>query len=258
MLQAYGIPLDSRTHITKTDWSIWSATLADQQHDFTTLIAPIHNYLNQTTARSPLVDSYTTDDVHSDGMHARPVIGAVFIKALTDRALWKKWAGRDRLKTGGWMPLPQKPEVTEVIPTSKNKPQTWCYTTKTPENEWFKPGFDDHVWQTGPALFGKDVPSIHTPWSTADIWLRRVVTVPPGVFPNLKFFVFHDEDVEIYANGILAGKAGSFNTSYEPVDIRPPARALFKPGAKITLAVHCHQTVGGQGIDVGLANVIER
>jgi hypothetical protein len=53
---------------------------------FRGLISPIYDYLNQTTARSPFVDSYETDNVHSDGMHARPVIGGVFIKMLADRA----------------------------------------------------------------------------------------------------------------------------------------------------------------------------
>jgi hypothetical protein len=39
--------------------------------------------------------------------------------------------------------------------------------------------------------------------------------------------------------------------------IRASARTLLQPGAKVTLAVHCHQTTGGQNIDVGLVNVEE-
>ena len=96
-----------------------------------------------------------------------------------------------------------------------------------------------------------------TTWSSSDIWLRREVTVPAGNYPNLKFYVDHDEDVEIYANGVLAAKESGFNTSYETLDILPAAQPLIKPGAKLTLAVHCHQTTGGQNIDVGLANVVE-
>ncbi len=34
VLQPYGLPLDSRTKLTKADWTLWSATLADTQADF--------------------------------------------------------------------------------------------------------------------------------------------------------------------------------------------------------------------------------
>src|SRR2546423_8312159 len=60
VMQQYGVPLDSRTHLTKTDWSFWSATMADNQEDFEKIISPIYDYLNDTTARDPLADSYET------------------------------------------------------------------------------------------------------------------------------------------------------------------------------------------------------
>ena len=98
MMLRYGLPLDSRTHLTKTDWSFWSATLAENQADFEALIAPTYDYLNATTARDPLADSYQTDNARSGGMHARPVVGGLFIKMLSDRDMWKKWASRDKLR----------------------------------------------------------------------------------------------------------------------------------------------------------------
>ena len=67
----------------------------------------------------------------------------------------------------------------------------------------------------------------------------------------------HRPDVEVYVNGILAAQDGGFTTSYVPLELSREARALLQPGAKITVAVHCHQTEGGQGIDVGLADVTE-
>jgi hypothetical protein len=109
VMQRYGLPLDSRTHLTKTDWSIWSATLADNQADFESLISPIYDYLNQTTARDPIADSYETDNIKSGGMHARPVVGGVFIKMLSDRDLWKKWSSGDTAKPQAWAPLPTMP-----------------------------------------------------------------------------------------------------------------------------------------------------
>jgi|GEM_PF-5384737 acyl-ACP thioesterase len=69
--------------------------------------------------------------------------------------------------------------------------------------------------------------------------------MPEGKFKNLQFYVFHDEDAEIYINGVLAATADSYNTNYEPLKMTPAAKALLKPGAQITLAIHCHQTEGG-------------
>jgi Domain of unknown function (DUF4965)/Domain of unknown function (DUF5127)/Domain of unknown function (DUF1793)/Domain of unknown function (DUF4964) len=256
VMQRYGVPLDSRTHLTKTDWSIWSATLADNQADFEAIVAPVYDYLNNTTTRDPIADSYITDDIHSRGMHARPVVGGFFIKMLTDRAIWHKWATGDKKKASGWAPLPKPPVITEVVPTSRQTPMNWHYTIEKPAADWMKSDFDASGWKEGLAGFGT-VGEAHTRWTTGDIWIRRTFTMPEGDFKNLQFYVFHDEDVEIYVNGVLAATEGDYISSYQPLKITSAALAFLKPGAQITLAVHCHQTVGGQGIDVGLANIVQ-
>ena len=260
-MQKYGVPLDSRTKLTKTDWSLWSATLATQRADFEAIVSPIYDYLNTTTARQPLVDSYITDNIRSDGMHARPVVGGTFIKMLADGAVWKKWSSQDKTKLGTWAPMPKPPVITELVPTSKaGPPAEWSYTITPPPDGWMAPSFDSLMWKTGPAGFGTSgTPGItlHTEWKTDDIWLRRVVTVPQSIPGRLVCYAYHDEDIEVYVNGILAAKEAGFVTTYVPLEITPAALKLLQPGARVTIAVHCHQTTGGQGIDVGLASITE-
>lgn len=105
-MQPFGLPLDSRTKLTKTDWSIWTATLADNPTDFQSFISPIYFYLNMTTVRDPIADSYITDDRYQGGMHARPVVGGFFIKMLSNHKIWMKWAHRDPGHPANWAPLP--------------------------------------------------------------------------------------------------------------------------------------------------------
>jgi Domain of unknown function (DUF4965)/Domain of unknown function (DUF5127)/Domain of unknown function (DUF1793)/Domain of unknown function (DUF4964) len=261
MIQRYGVPLDSRTRLTKTDWCLWSATLADDRRDFEAIVSPIFDYLNETTARLPFVDSYVTDNPKSDGMRARPVIGGVFIKMLEDTATWRKWSSRDRAKLGSFAPPPAPPRITDIVPTSQRRPANWRFTFEKPTPGWEKPGFDDHDWKEGPGGFGTEgTPGavIGTNWHTPDIWLRREITVPAGVdHTRLELLVYHDEDTEIYLDGTLAASETGYVTSYQPVEIPAGAQEKLKPGAKVLLAVHCHQTGGGQAIDVGVIEVRE-
>ncbi|WP_422927966.1 glutaminase domain-containing protein [Singulisphaera sp. PoT] len=154
VMQPFGLPLDSRTKLTKTDWSFWVATLAESRADFEAIISPIEDYLNQTTAHEPFVDSYYTDNVKSDGMHARPVIGGVLIKMLADPGAWKKWASRDKQNARDWAPMPEPPQITDVVATSRSKPATWRYTFEAPPKDWNRADFDAKGWKEGPGGFG--------------------------------------------------------------------------------------------------------
>jgi hypothetical protein len=62
--------------------------------------------------------------------------------------------------------------------------------------------------------------------------------------------------VEIYLNGVLAATDNGFVTEYRKIPINAEGRAALKPGKNL-IAVHCHQTVGGQYIDVGIAEVLQ-
>jgi len=257
-MQPYGLPLDSRTHLTKTDWSIWSATMAEKESDFEGFVAPIYSYLNQTTVRDPIADSYITTRLDRGGMHARPVVGGFFIRMLADPVLWKKWASMDKAKVGNWAPLPAPPVITPVVPDSRKTPAIWSYTTSRPSPDWASPSFDDSSWKAGPGGFGTaGTPNgiFGTRWDTDDIWIRRRVTLPEGDLSNLKLIVYHDEDIEVYIDGVLALKEPDYVNEYKAYDIFPAALKLLTPGRKVCIAAHCHQTTGGQGIDVGIARV---
>ena len=63
--------------------------------------------------------------------------------------------------------------------------------------------------------------------------------------------VHHDEDAEIYLNGVLASRLLGFGPDYDDLPISEEASATLRPGKNL-LAVHCHQIGGGEYIDVGI------
>jgi Domain of unknown function (DUF4965)/Domain of unknown function (DUF1793)/Domain of unknown function (DUF5127)/Domain of unknown function (DUF4964) len=260
MMNRYGLSLDSRKPYAELPWTFWTAALTGNDADFQGLLAPIYDYVNATPSRVPLADFYWTATAREAGMHARPVLGGIFLKPLLDETLARKWFARDVTKAAGWAPLPTPPKIIPIVPTAETEPAVWRFTEKSPDESWAQPGFDASAWLTGKSGFGTTgTPGavIGTDWHSADLWLRREVTLPKGDWSRLHFRVYHDEDVEIYVNGILAAKAGGYATDYVLLPVAKEALAALKSGEKILLAVHCHQTIGGQGVDVGLVEIAD-
>ncbi len=254
-LNRFGLPLDSRKTYTKLDWKVWTASMATKAEDFAAIVDPIVAFLNQVPQRNPMTDWYDTMDGREVGFRARSVVGGVFMKALTDPGVWNKWASRDKNRIVKWAPFPPQPVIKEIVATSQDRPTAWKYSLDNPGDRWFEIGFDDRHWKQGMAPFAApNTPGIRvgTEWKTTDIWMRRIFEWPQTIVGVPKLLVFHDEDTEIYLNGILAAKVGGFTTAYIPVEISELAMKNLKPGENV-LAVHCHQTGGGQGIDVGIA-----
>jgi glycosyl hydrolase family 2 len=154
--------------------------------------------------------------------------------------------------------LPPPKEVV-LVPTSREAAQNWRYTTDKPAEGWEKVAFDDTSWKEGPGGFGEPTTpgsKVRTSWKTPDIWLRRTFELPAGTTDGLAITIHHDEDAEVYLNGVLLTSVKGFITDYALIPLDDKAAAALKSG-KNTLAVHCHQTGGGQYIDVGLSRLEE-
>jgi hypothetical protein len=154
------------------------------------------------------------------------------------------------------------PTFVQVVPTSETTGQSWRFTTVAPAATWNTTGFNDSAWSTGLGGFGTaGTPGavIRTTWSTSDIWMRR--TFNPGSLTasqisNLLLRLHHDEGAEVFINGVLAATVTGFTTSYGFTTMTTAGQNAVVANGNNVLAVHCHQTTGGQYIDTGIFDMV--
>jgi hypothetical protein len=140
-----------------------------------------------------------------------------------------------------------------LVPASQTTAQTWRYTTNQPSADWFQPAFADAGWPQGPGGFGSSGTLgavVGTEWRTGDIWLRRTFQADRPDFALTALLLHHDEDAEIYLNGQRVAALAGFATSYTRMLNEVLGKALV--AGNNVLAIHCHNTAGGQFIDAGI------
>jgi hypothetical protein len=149
---------------------------------------------------------------------------------------------------------PPRPEPRVLLPTADQRAVTWRYTFAEPAADWFKPDFNDAAWKEGAAGFGtQGTPNafLGTVWNTPDVWLRTAFDYDGADFKTAAVRIHHDEDAAVYLNGEAILKVTWYITGYELIDATPAVRKALHRGRNV-LAVRCHQTSGGQYIDVGI------
>ncbi len=240
-----GLPLAGHTWLDRNNWGYRSFTSTDS------LGAAYRNLITQLR--------YLIADGLSAAVYTQTTDVEVEVNGLMtyDRAITKLPASAIAANATVYGP---PPKVTAIVPTSQLAPQTWRYTTAPPAADWFATGFGDGTWSQGPAGFGTpETPGavVRTTWNSADIWLRRQFTLSGNTLVNPQWRIHYDEDAEIYLNGELVAKLDGYTGGYIRVPLDAHAKALLKAGVN-ALAVHVHQTKGGQYIDVGIDEVVEQ
>ena len=78
----YGVPLDTRKNITKSDWILWVAALTDDKEKCEALYSPVVKYLAETPSRVPFGDLYGTEIGEKREFYNRTVQGGIFAPLL--------------------------------------------------------------------------------------------------------------------------------------------------------------------------------
>lgn len=149
------------------------------------------------------------------------------------------------------------PVIETLLTDARTAPRDWKYSFSEPQGEWSAAEYDDSKWFMGAGGFGTaETPGavVGTVWNTPDVWLRSSFESPARVLTDALLWLHHDENVEVYLNGELLCRREGYVTTYVPV---PIAKLTLRAGRNV-IAVHCHQTGGGQYVDLGLARLIER
>ena len=81
-MNKYGLPLDNRSLYTKSDWLIWTATLAESKDDFMEIVEPLWDAYNSSASRCPMTDWYWTHSADQQHFKHRSVVGGHWIKLL--------------------------------------------------------------------------------------------------------------------------------------------------------------------------------
>ena len=241
-----GLPIDGHIWLkTDRNWG-YGGNLKDQDdllETYDQLNVKMHPLIGK--GLSAAVYTQTTDvEVEVNGL-------MTYDRAIIKVDVEKFKASNDALRL-------EPPTYKTVIPTAQDKVSEWSYTTEQPGNGWEQSGFDVSSWKKGSSGFGTAATpntTVKTEWRTGDIWIRKSFELSAeDAASELVLDLFHDEDCEVYINGVKVLEVQGYTTGYDLFPIKDAGKA-FKAGVNV-IAIHCKQTDGGQYIDAGISRKV--
>jgi hypothetical protein len=216
------------------------------QSDYYSLYAFFNNLTEPARGNARAIARDVADPVDDEGQRrqAERLARVAELQATADgleEELLAKFQARQRAVT--------------LLPDSREgRPgQVWRVAHEL-QDGWQLQQFDDRRWERARAGFGSpEVPEarVSTAWEgEGEIYLRRTfrVTEEHGqVFLTLH----HDNDVQVFINGILVYEAGGYSTGYHAVQLSEEAVDALVVGSN-SIAVRCVNTGGIGYIDVGV------
>lgn len=158
--------------------------------------------------------------------------------------------------------------VNFLLPTSEAGKQDWNYSFSIDPSDslkWFQHDYNDDNWLKGTGGFGEEgTPGTHgilgTKWTEGTIYLRRDFYMPdiePGKKGQLKLWLFHDDEAEVYINGIFTGRYKGWTTGYIALDLSPESLQSLQLNGINNIAIKCTDTGYGNFIDAGIIHLGE-
>jgi len=244
-----GIPLAGRTWVEEENWGYRS---------FETLEALNRAYRDLLFQLRPLIGEGLSAAVYTQTTDVEVEVNGVM---TYDREVVKLSEESVTMNRAVYGPPPL---LREVVPTSREHPQMWRTSEDRPGEGWADPGYDDSAWRAAPGGFGTDrTPEarVGTEWQSSELWLRRSFQLGGADRQRLQAVplylrIHHDEDAEVYLNGVPVVTLPGYTTGYRLEALSPEAVRALRDGLNV-LAVHVSQTDGGQFIDVGIVGWIE-
>jgi hypothetical protein len=133
------------------------------------------------------------------------------------------------------------------------------YTNEEPQENWTDGDFDDSGWKQGTAAFGKrENQNVNTTWDSEHIWLRRTFTLDDDLSDKKVLLEYsHDDDVEIYINGIEAVRVNDRCQDNALLELPDEIVSSLQKGENL-IAAHCRNKVGDAYLDLGLSVEINK